>query len=271
MTYHFLNYSLRGDIMINAMYLEEWAPILLNNIKPNMYMISNFGRIRNINTNAILKYSIINSGYYTTCLSTGLPKHNRLKRFLVHRLVATVFVPNLDPVNNTTVNHIDGNKTNNCYWNLEWVSQSENNKHAKICNLNHNYGCTHYKSKLTRSQIILICEMLSKGYRYFDIIKEVGLDTSNKNNYDLIGNIYRRITYKNISRNYNFPTRSHSYNSVFSDKDIQYMYELIKDNTPVNDAYYIITGKKYINSRINKQFYECYRKIKTQKAFRNVF
>ena len=104
--------------MIDGMYLEEWRPISLDNIKHDMYIISTFGRIQNINTHIILKQSIINSGYCTVALSTGLPKNNRLKRFLVHRLVAQVFVYNPDPINNTTVNHIDGNKTNNMSWNL---------------------------------------------------------------------------------------------------------------------------------------------------------
>ena len=51
------------------------------------------------------------------------------KNLAVHRLVAIYFVPGRTDVKNT-VNHIDGNKKNNRWDNLEWCSQSENNKWA---------------------------------------------------------------------------------------------------------------------------------------------
>lgn len=51
------------------------------------------------------------------------------KNLSVHRLVAICFVDGKTEEKNT-VNHIDGNPLNNDYKNLEWVSQSENNKHA---------------------------------------------------------------------------------------------------------------------------------------------
>jgi hypothetical protein len=50
------------------------------------------------------------------------------KSYRVHRLVAQTYLSN--PENKATVNHIDGNKENNMLCNLEWMTQSENMKHA---------------------------------------------------------------------------------------------------------------------------------------------
>jgi hypothetical protein len=48
--------------------------------------------------------------------------------WLQHRLVAEAFL-GLPEDETWTVNHIDGNKTNNHYSNLEWLPHSENVKH----------------------------------------------------------------------------------------------------------------------------------------------
>lgn len=57
-----------------------------------------------------------------------LSKNNIRKIFKLHRLVATLFIPN--PNNCPEVNHKDGDKSNNCVENLEWTTHSENIKHA---------------------------------------------------------------------------------------------------------------------------------------------
>jgi hypothetical protein len=88
------------------------------------YLIYDDGRIFSTKSRKELKQSYWNSGY----LFVTLRVDNKSVQISVHRLVALGFIPN--PEKKETVNHIDGNKTNNHISNLEWYTQSEQIKHA---------------------------------------------------------------------------------------------------------------------------------------------
>ena len=75
-------------------------------------------------TPTIKKTKVDKYGYERVMLYKNQKKYCKQ----VHRLVAENFIPN--PNNLPQVNHIDGNKLNNNVNNLEWVSSSENIKHA---------------------------------------------------------------------------------------------------------------------------------------------
>jgi len=90
--------------------------------KDSPYFVTNDGKIFGVKGYQ-LKLNANSSGYFNIYSS-------RLKKNLtVHRMVAELYVPN--PLNKPYINHIDGNRLNNHYSNLEWVTQSENMIHCK--------------------------------------------------------------------------------------------------------------------------------------------
>lgn len=100
------------------------------------------GRILNKRWNRYIKPQPNNKGYGRVQLCG--------KFYFVHRLVAEKFIPN--PNNLPQVNHIDGDKTNNCIENLEWVTNQENRDHA-IKNGLHLQGEKCSWSKLTLENV----------------------------------------------------------------------------------------------------------------------
>lgn len=97
------------------------------------YEISNVGRVRRLfrgvrnlhRHSRLLKTNCLtNSGYRQACLS----KNNVQSYRYVHALVAEAFVG--PRPNGHVINHKDLNRINNCYDNLEYVTQQENTDHA---------------------------------------------------------------------------------------------------------------------------------------------
>lgn len=112
--------------------IEIWEDID-NYIK--LYQVSNMGRIRSLDhtrkagTGSYVQKGQIIKPYITRgYFHVKLTKEGKVRDFQVHRLVAQTFICNQQ--NKPQVNHIDGNKLNNCVNNLEWCTQSENMVHA---------------------------------------------------------------------------------------------------------------------------------------------
>jgi hypothetical protein len=100
--------------------------IVINNISTS-YFITKDGKCYNQNTGRYLKgQENIKNGYFSYNLT--MPDGSK-KRCYAHRLVAEAFIPK-DNERKIEVNHIDGNKLNNCVDNLEWVTPQENQRHA---------------------------------------------------------------------------------------------------------------------------------------------
>jgi hypothetical protein len=116
--------------------VEEWRQIL----DARGYDVSSFGRVRSWRGLAVQEHIPVRAGdYLKAMLRTG----NTARQTAVHRLVAAAFCPRKRP-EQTVVNHKDGNKLNNHYSNLEWVTHAENMKHAHDAGL-WQVGPTHGK------------------------------------------------------------------------------------------------------------------------------
>lgn len=122
------------------------------------YQVSNLGRVKSLKDSSgkhrelILKGRSEGHGY----LKVDLSKGGKCKSMRIHRLVAEAFIPK--PKNKTDVNHINGIKTDNRLENLEWVTRSENLKHAYDIGLkekpigvkNPNYGVKFSEERINK-------------------------------------------------------------------------------------------------------------------------
>jgi hypothetical protein len=203
---------------------EIWKPIKKYE---SLYYVSNLGRIKSSHykNERILKQFIIKGYYYI-----NLSKDNKVKKYRVNRLVAEAFICNQN--NKSQVNHKDGIKEDNNINNLEWMTGSENQKHAfeiglnkplvgrrnpmfgKTKELNPFYGKKHSEetrlklkelnkgnhlgennnqSKLTVWDIKFIKGWLELGYKQVDIAKSFNISRG------VISNIKAKRTWTHIS------------------------------------------------------------------------
>lgn len=226
-------YSIKYD----GMDREEFRLVEYENIIRNKYYISSYGRIFNTKGFRLIPFQTKskhnNVWYYRIALQcenniNGKIYHTE-RKFDVHRLVATAFIPKTEEdilLNRNFVNHklnMDGRC--NFVWNLEWVNNSENILHAinnKDLSLSKNIyknpmqyedittqcGENNGRSKFTNQQIETFCESYYYyGLNLFESMERslIEYDEENKRAMDLIlqGKTWRSISFKYIMNNYN--------------------------------------------------------------------
>lgn len=104
----------------------NWVGLKYNELNlSDKYLISDNGQIKNIITNKIRTSHFNKKGYVVCTLNMG--GRNNFKGVSIHRAIMCSFT---DGDYSLQINHIDGDKTNNLIYNLEFVSCKENIKHG---------------------------------------------------------------------------------------------------------------------------------------------
>lgn len=150
------------------------------------YLVSNHGRVRSLGrwvrnglssrrwvAPMVLSPHLRSNGY----LDIGLRIDNNSKFHFVHRLIAEVFIPN--PGNLPEVNHLDGNKTNNCAENLQWVTSAQNKRHAVDTGLLLVRGADSPSAKLTADDVRVIRKRVTNGETQTAVAIDYGIARAN--------------------------------------------------------------------------------------------
>lgn len=136
---------------------EVWYPV------PGyegLYDVSNMGRVRSnsrpsrnwraewMTKPRIKKFTIASHGYLVARFTN---QAGESKNIYLHSIMCTVF-NGVQPEEDSTVNHKNGQKRDNRPENLEWVSQEDNTEHALEAGLAKR-GSKHHFSKLTEENV----------------------------------------------------------------------------------------------------------------------
>lgn len=145
---HKLNYDLIATSTDPNLYaaIEYWRPI---DDFDGKYLISNLGRVKNLK-GKIIKLQHSDRGYTIFTFNN----QGKTTRY-IHHLVMAAFGPH-KPAPYYQIDHIDGNKNNNCISNLEWVTPSENTRRAYQNNLKTPSGAIRaYQIDIDNDEIIM--------------------------------------------------------------------------------------------------------------------
>lgn len=207
--------SLYDNSVIPAVFFEpddkkdgEEFEAILPEVVPGIapyYAISNYGNVYNYRSGKYMKENYRPNGYSYFCFATTElnPETGKVRqrKGTTHRIVMETFEP-IDDCRKMEVNHINGDKTDNkynvhledgiIYNNLEWVTGSENIRHAILHGLRVDIYNTNYRRRsFTMEEANDIRRMHNEGYSINDILKKYPNASATA-----IQNIYTNRTYK---------------------------------------------------------------------------
>lgn len=163
------------------------------------YLIYEDGRIFDVENNRFKKQYENKKGY----MFTSFYINGKSKKFFIHRLVLMMFNP-VKNMENLQVDHIDTNKKNNRLDNLEWVTQSENQRRAFKNGLISRSGIKNSQCKLNEKEVIEIANMLVDNIPYKIIIEKYNVSKS------LLSSIRNKRLWRDLLKDYIFPKSKYS-------------------------------------------------------------
>lgn len=225
---------------------ERWKLLKVDGIKP-IYKISNYGRVKNRYSNIILKQFVDKGGYYKVSLSTD---EGNTRYMFVHRLVGLHFIPNDDPIHKTTINHINFDKSDQYYKNLEWMSMGDNVRYS-FSHGRHTpkIGEEVPNNRYSTEQIETVCRLLSKGLSNKDIFEMTGVPSN------ITTFIKKGKLWKHVAKKYKItpPPKHKKFEHLYQDIDdligqgYQFNDIVLELNLPRNKAM-----RSLVRRRINK-------------------
>jgi len=238
-----------------SMTVGVFKPIIVDG-KSTGYSVSSTGKIMHNSTKTIKNFTNQTGRYKILTLYINGKKRD----FSVHRLVAMNFceIPERHKKNGLTFddlvpNHIDGIKTHNAAFNLEWVTIGENNSHAWKSGLCNNViGEKNHMAKITEKTAIRICDLIMEkksNKEILDTLKKEGIVTTTKT----IQHIRAGECWKHITKKYNFPKLGTAKPNTIPEATIRKICSLLEE-------------KKYTDTAIAK---ECGAKREYVKGIRN--
>jgi hypothetical protein len=141
---------------------EEWKTISFTDYK---YEVSSYGRVKSYCQNSE-QGKLLNPSQIGGFKVVSLKYNGSSKHFLVHKLVAELFIPKEND-NQTVVIHLDWSKANNHFSNLQWVTKAESyiRMHKRLQEERKKKGKVVTYSKLKTEEVSLIKSMLGRGVK----------------------------------------------------------------------------------------------------------
>lgn len=202
------------------------------------YSVTIDGKIYSHLSNRFMKQHKDKDGYSRVGLTNSLQIQTTEQ---VHRLVAIAFVKGDSSL---TVNHKDGDKSNNHYRNLEWVTIRENVQHSVEKGLRNNQHL--YTEDLAHRVIKYIMD----GWTKKEVAEALGMEKNS------VHNIMHSPQYKYVRDEYDWESRPNKQNRINSvtvlniAKDIENKVKISEIARKYGVGRWVVNNIKYRNTHV---------------------